>query len=495
MRGFQGITWGSIFVAFFSAMAGFAQAEEVNFGPAHSLDAGGTITFDVPLAGPVDGDGSITITIFGDLNSATEVATLYIDGTRVGVLNGGTQCGPDVTETIIIPVAVLNAAASDGTVTVALDAEDDRPGVDGVDDFCNASPPYSTVFNFGDGVSIAARGTLTFTAAAAPSPAPSASEEDMIATRAALIQSSAPNTSRRVDRLRDRSALVPGTLSFEGVPLADGTGVELELGRTALAFNAGFDLGNVMVWSEGRVLSFNDDLSDEGRFAILHAGADWLVGADLMLGVAAQIDVIEQEDVPSGETVTGTGWMLGPVATARLSDNLFVDARLAFGTAQSEVDRGATLDRFDSCRALLEIAVLGFVEQGNWTFYPEFELSYFAERAETYNSATLGVVPAREFSLGQARIGGTIERAFPLGRGDQVTGYAEAFANYRHRLEGAVSVGSFIAQTEGWTGQIEIGGRYETRSGALIHLGIGTGGLFSDAESVWANLGVSIPLR
>lgn len=486
----------SAVVAGFFFYASAATAQSIDFGPSHSDAAGGTIAFSIAVPDPVTGPATLSITYFGDLNTASEFVTVYFDGVSVAVLNGGQQCGPDVTETFTVPETVFATAAADGQISVLLDAQDDQPGIDGVDDFCNASPPYSTVFNFGDGVSIAARGTLSYTAAAetAPPPGDSASEEDLIATRAALIQTSGLDAARRVDRLRDRTAEINGALSFEGVTISSGPAI-LDVDRGVVGFAAGFDIGRTMVWTEGRIMSFNDDISDEGRFGIFHVGADYLIADDLMVGIAAQIDLIEQEDVASGEAVNGTGWMIGPVATAALTETLFVDARVAFGSAQNTVDRGATTDRFDSNRALGEVSLIGFVERGDWTLYPELELSYFAERSSSYTSATLGPIDGRAFSLGQARLGGTLERRFSLGAGDHVTGYLEAYALYSHRFEGAVSIGSFVAETEGWTGEVEIGAIYDTRSGAEIRISLGRGGFFSDAENIWASLGVQIPLQ
>lgn len=229
-----------------------------------------------------------------------------------------------------------------------------------------------------------------------------------------------------------------GGLSFSApsvgaVPLYAGPGVDAQVSQGRVNFATGMDLENVMIWSEGTVVSFEDDLSDDGRFGILHMGADWQISSGLIIGVAVQVDSYNQ-DLSATDSVSGLGWMIGPVATARVAEGLFIDARLAFGQADNTIEDGTGSTDFDTRRALAEIALVGQM------------------------------------------------------------GFADMVAVYSFLDEGVLSTGSFGDNIEGWSGALEFGLNYATRSGMRIEASVGFGGLFSDANSVSVGLGLHVPL-
>ncbi|MEL7380220.1 MAG: autotransporter outer membrane beta-barrel domain-containing protein [Pseudomonadota bacterium] len=475
--------------------ASIAAAQTASYGPAStSVSGGGSVTVNLSVPSSVTGAGSLNITYFGDFGGTSEFLGVTVEGTSIGTLPGGFagDCAGDGTATLAIPAPLLASAAADGTVSITFT---DTSGF--VNNFCGTD--NSATFNFDNSgifsgsTAFAVQGTLNFTAAMAP-PGSATAEGDMMASRGSMILGNSISTPRRVQRLVQRSSNTQGALSFQGTTLADGLGLDLNIGPDALSFASGTDAGGAMLWVEGRIARLSDDVTDDNRFGILHLGADVLVAPDVMLGFAASLETYRQEEIASGDDYSGTGWLLGPVLTARLHQNVFLDGRLAYGQSSNDIQRAAGEDSFDSHRRLAEIAVIGDFQSGATTIFPEFELSYFEESSESYASVAGGTVAGADVALGQARIGAAFERALPSASGD-LTGYAELFGVFTSLRQGSVATGSYIDLTRGWTGEAALGLRYATRSGATISGNIGVGGLFSDGSSTSATIEARIPLQ
>ncbi|MEL6533701.1 MAG: autotransporter outer membrane beta-barrel domain-containing protein, partial [Pseudomonadota bacterium] len=447
--------------AFTLGGASMAAAQTANFGPANTtVDRGGSITFNLTVPSTVTGNGTLNVTYFGDISGTPiEDISVIVEGTNIGVLPGGTNdCLSDATTTLSIPAATLATAAADGTVTIVFSDTNGQ-----LDNFCDTT--QSTAFTFpGGNTAFAVQGSLTYTTAGGGGGGGGGGtptgEGDLMANRGAMIISSPISTPRRLQRLEQRSGRTEeGVLSFQGTPLAGGLGMDLNIGPDALSFASGTDAGGAMLWVEGRIARLNDDVTDDNRFGILHMGADFLVAPDVMLGFAASLDSYRQEDIASSDDYSGTGWLLGPIVTARVHQNLYFDARLAYGQASNDVERAAGEDSFNSHRRLAEFALIGDFQRGATTIFPEFELHYFEESSESYASVAGGTVAGADVALGQARIGAAFERALPSASGD-LTGYAELFGVFTSLRQGSVATGSYIDLTRGWTGEAALGLRY-----------------------------------
>jgi hypothetical protein len=212
-----------------------------------------------------------------------------------------------------------------------------------------------------------------------------------------------------------------------------------------------------------------------------------------MIGLSAQYDRYDGEDVASDTDFSSTGWMIGPTMTARVAPDLFFDARLAWGRAANDAERGGVTDAFDGERRLATIALTGLYEAAGYTFLPDVEIAWFDESSDAYTSATLGAVPAAEVSLGQARLGTIIERPVDIGAGLAVV-YADLDAVWTRRFEGVLTEGSFAEEIEGFSAEAELGLRISGRGGMTFDAGLGMGGIFADAESYTARLRVNIPI-
>ena len=175
------------------------------------------------------------------------------------------------------------------------------------------------------------------------------------------------------------------------------------------------------IWAEGQYSRFNATAGD-GTFAILHAGADYLVTRDLLVGLGTQFDWIDMDASSGTGTADGWGFMIGPYMTAKLADGLYLDARGAFGQSYNHVSPAGTYeDAFDGERWLATAALIGEFEAGAFTVSPEARLSWFREQSEAYVDSLLTPVPSVTTETGTFSFGPTISRKIAMENGAVVT--------------------------------------------------------------------------
>ncbi|MDJ0931094.1 autotransporter domain-containing protein [Breoghania sp.] len=86
------------------------------------------------------------------------------------------------------------------------------------------------------------------------------------------------------------------------------------------------------VWFRGSFTWFEDNAGgtdSDGVFAIFHAGADYLLSDRILVGALVQLDYLDQDFTTLNANANGVGWMAGPYATVRLTNNLYFDTRAA----------------------------------------------------------------------------------------------------------------------------------------------------------------------
>ncbi len=279
-------------------------------------------------------------------------------------------------------------------------------------------------------------------------------------TRTRLILANQPNALRRINRLqRDAGAeelsFATGEINklipFEFELSSLGTGnynfatsldqvtraakhLQMIQGETATHERRRFD-----VWAEGSFYKFNGSAGSEGDFALIYLGTDYLASPNLLVGGVLQYDQLS--DSNGSSDIEGKGWMAGPYVTARLKENLYVDARVAGGTSDNEVTPvGTYTDSFTSTRWLADISLSGVFTQGQWTLQPNAALSYLADRQSAYTN-TLGVtIPGQTVSQGQFKVGPTVSRQFLGGNGWRYEPKITLDAIYSHANISGVSL-------------------------------------------------------
>ncbi|MFC0195138.1 autotransporter domain-containing protein [Aureimonas pseudogalii] len=157
-------------------------------------------------------------------------------------------------------------------------------------------------------------------------------------------------------------------------------------------FNVWFD-GTLMAHKQGSSPARSDDplaietgTGDDngwGTFALLSAGADYLVSDSLLVGVAIHSD--RMTDPGQGTSVEGTGVLVGPYASFALSPSLYLDASLLYGQSWNTVDLGDFEGSFGTTRLMATTKLEGIMSDGAWTLRPNLKLTYLTEDVDDYD--------------------------------------------------------------------------------------------------------------
>ena len=300
-------------------------------------------------------------------------------------------------------------------------------------------------------------------------------------TRTRLILANQPDVSRRINRLQrgtgsEQLSFATGEIGklmpFEFNLRSLGSGnynfvtsldqvtraanqIQVMQGGTATHESRRFD-----VWFEGSFNKFNGSAGSGGDFAIAHLGADYLMSPDLLVGGMLQYDRLTDSNDSDNSRTEGTGWMVGPYVTARLQENLYLDARVAGGKSDNDVTPvGTYTDSFSSTRWLADISLTGEFTQGRWTIRPNAGLSWLADKQNAYTN-TLGVtIPSQTVSQGQLKFGPTISTQF-LGSDGwryEPTLTFDAIYSHANTSGGGGFLGADSGLEDGWRARIAPG--------------------------------------
>ncbi|MEI9901093.1 MAG: autotransporter domain-containing protein [Hyphomicrobium sp.] len=95
----------------------------------------------------------------------------------------------------------------------------------------------------------------------------------------------------------------------------------------------------------------------DGYIGFVSVGADYVLSPSLLFGMLVQFDSMRQRSELQAAEASGVGWMAGPYATVRLSEERILEARAAWGQSYNEVSPFLTYtDEFDTNRWLVFVA-------------------------------------------------------------------------------------------------------------------------------------------
>ena len=251
-------------------------------------------------------------------------------------------------------------------------------------------------------------------------------------TRTRLILANQPNASRRINRLQPDGAaeqlnfatgrvskLMPVEFNLLGLDSGNyqlatsldritraAAHLQATQGATASHDQHRFD-----IWFEGGFHKFDGDAGSDGDFGIAFLGADYLLSPDLLVGGMLQYDSLRDRNDREGSESDGKGWMAGPYLTARLQENLYLDARVAGGGSDNDITPvGTYTDSFETTRWLVDISLSGELTQGSWTIRPNAALSYLTDQQAAYTNHLGSRVPSQTVSHRQFKFGPTLSK-------------------------------------------------------------------------------------
>lgn len=323
---------------------------------------------------------------------------------------------------------------------------------------------------------------------------------DFLNGRNALLLSNQPDLQRRLDRLRGTVAgggmaniggiAVPGASALPMAMQMNPTGGNFQ-SSLAMAAAATGDIERkrqLDIWTD---LTYADvTLGDNrGSFRLAYLGADYLVNPDLLVGALVQVDEFKRKGgLESRAAAEGTGWMVGPYVTAKLSDQLYGDARVAYGKSDNSVSPlGTYVDGFDTERMLFSGSLVGVFDLDERTrIWPEASLRYIREKQGGYVDSYNVAIPGQSIQQGEAAFSPRIEYTASTGGNWMLRPYAE--------FEGLLTFGAIddAVVDNGLRGRANGGIDAASQDGVRLNLsgfydGIGE----SDFEAAGVSVGIS----
>lgn len=240
------------------------------------------------------------------------------------------------------------------------------------------------------------------------------------------------------------------------------------------------------IWIQGKIARFDANKGD-GRFGIMHAGVDYLVTPRILVGLGAQLDWTDM-DGANDSTISGTGYLVGPYVTARLTDNLFLDGRAAWGQSTNDVSPfGTYTDKLDATRWLVSLALIGQYDIDRWRITPKAKLAYFEEETEAYVDGLGLDIPAISISTGTLEFGPSLSYRMELANGMLFEPFATLEGIWTFRQENSATAATStpgLGET-GLRGRGELGVRLAGQSASSLSSSIFYDGLGNDDFQSW----------
>lgn len=292
---------------------------------------------------------------------------------------------------------------------------------------------------------------------------------EYIQARNTMILNHEPDRHRRLDKLNGAASGQAAALPFAASITPNGGNFAASTGR----LDAEGILGAWDIWAEGALARFDDAAGREGRFGVGYFGVDYQLSSAALVGVMLQIDHMDMEFGGSGDAIDGTGWMVGPYATVKLSERLFFDLRGSWGESRNEVETaGVTTGKFTTQRWLVSGALIGDFHIGNWTIRPELQAKYISEHQNSFDNGGTNVA-AQTIRQGDVRFGPRIAYNHITEGGAAVTTYIRTDGVYSFADNGAASIptGSLAsAVDEELSARFEAGLEVQSLHGLTISL-------------------------
>ncbi|MDP9838671.1 hypothetical protein J2T09_003443 [Neorhizobium huautlense] len=195
-----------------------------------------------------------------------------------------------------------------------------------------------------------------------------------------------------MERRRMATATDPVTArmmpSAEGMTLGFSTSLaQLESARDAVDGGAGGYFSSFNIWIDGTFFAHNREENGNkwGNFAMVSAGADYLLSDKALLGVSFHYDRMTD---PTNEdtTLTGNGWLAGPYASFEIGKNVFWDTSLLYGGSANDIDTRFWDGTFDTSRWLFDTSVKGQWNLDEVTVLtPKLRAVYMSETVDDYS--------------------------------------------------------------------------------------------------------------
>jgi hypothetical protein len=179
------------------------------------------------------------------------------------------------------------------------------------------------------------------------------------------------------------------------------------------------------VWAESRQATFQ---SGAPLLTSTFFGADYRLGSDFLLGALVQMDDRVFTLPMDGEVAAADGYFAGPYAAYRLSSNLVLGARAAWGEISDGVLLASEEAKLTTNRLLTEARVTGSWGIGGWQLMPTAAITHVDE---TSVAAMTGPVDGTSVTTTRFTAGPAVSRSIDTGSGSSL----EPFAYFKTSFE------------------------------------------------------------
>ncbi len=209
---------------------------------------------------------------------------------------------------------------------------------------------------------------------------------EYLQARNTMLLTYEPDRHRRLDKINRSRSLSGANKPTERLPFdLMLNGSNAIIATSAGRLDASDELGAWDFWIEGYLSGFMDDAKDVGLFGVGYAGVDYQLSNSVLIGMLFQLDHLDLDFDTLGDSINGTGWMVGPYVTVKLHEKLFFDLRGAWGQSGNSIEAaGSVSGKFNSDRWLLSGALVGEIQHGNWEIRPELQAKYISEHQNAF---------------------------------------------------------------------------------------------------------------
>ena len=270
-------------------------------------------------------------------------------------------------------------------------------------------------------------------------------------------------------------------------------------GATQFNLDGQTGMASLDVWAQATYTSIDDNragLDASSTFGLYYLGVDMMASEDLLVGALLQWDHAETVTGTYRSEVSGDGWLAGPYMVARLAENVYLDARGAWGRSENDVNPiGLYTDAFETSRWLVEANLTGEMTSGNWRLSPQIGIAYFNEEQDAYTDTLGFLIPSQEITLGRINAGPELAYRFLNAEGGYFEPYVRLTALWDYDDADVYNAAGNLQGIGGLRADARFGLTAELPNGGLISGEIGIIGLgLGEFEANNAMLRIRLPL-
>jgi hypothetical protein len=254
------------------------------------------------------------------------------------------------------------------------------------------------------------------------------------------------------------------------------------------------------VWFEGSYTAYDDDSANadgSGHFSAFYLGADFVVSPNLLVGMLVQLDDMKETSLQKSTRIHGRGWMVGPYATLKLTENLYFQGRAAWGQSRNRISPFLTYtDTFETERWLVRGKLQGLWSFGQWRFTPNASLAYIEERQAAYIDTLRVLIPGQTVSLGQAEFGPEAAYVYTGLAGFVVTPSIGLKGVWTFAEDNGAVVGGSVVGSDDIRGKLEAGLTIKSTGGVSLEISGTYDGITDQKyEAIEGGLRLRVPLQ